>query len=91
MLEHPNIQYNSKQRQASLLAQLRQKGHLIRKDYITVITAFTISFCTVHFELVLSHIYFIILMRMPYNFFSLVCLFFWGYFFFKMTLHTAFF
>ena len=49
MLEHPNIQYNSKQRQASLLAQLRQKGHLIRKDYITVITAFTISFYTVHF------------------------------------------
>ena len=84
MLEHPNIQHNSKQRQASLLAQLRQKGHLIRKDYITVITAFTISFRTVHF-------YFIILMRMPYNFFSLVCLFFGGIFFFKMTQHTAFF
>ena len=31
MLEHPNIQYNSPQRQASLLAQLRQKGHLIEK------------------------------------------------------------
>ena len=32
-LEHPSIQYNSKQRQASLLAQLhvRQKGHLIEK------------------------------------------------------------